>query len=434
MSSGYRNTTRNASLVAAVESRLLSDLVFAGSGQAEYGDGDSIAIVGGELFNKGAQAMTFTVVDQMTNRYPEKDIYLLAGRDYEREPEEKAQYEFEILPWGPEIQLSLLSPGLDVANTNQFSKRDDKRVRSVFADCRMLIDINGFALSSQMGSRGSFRYLVNILLAKKYDVPMYVLPQSIGPFDYPKGMKPLLNPLLQTYLPYPEIVCPRERAGVESLAPFTRSNVQREFDIVLQTEGYDLDNVYATEPDFEYKNLEGEAVGIVPNSKVFDRADSEEIYSLYEAAIEELVNAGKTVYVFRHSVEDLDHCRNIKNRFNETEAVQLFQDDFDAPELEHIIGQCDFMIASRYHSIVHAYKHAVPVIAIGWAVKYEELLSEFGQSDYFFEGREQIDLDAFVGTVEQLNDRWEDETTTVRKTLNTVRHNNVFSRLFADTA
>lgn len=415
MSSGYRNTTRNASLVAAVESRLLSDLVFAGSGKAEYGDGDSIAIVGGELFNKGAQAMTFTVVDQMTKRYPEKEIYLLSGRDYERDSEEKAQYEFEILPWGPEVQLSLLSPGLDAANTKQFPKRDREKVRSVLADCAMLIDINGFALSSQMGSKVSFTYLVNILLAKEYDIPMFILPQSIGPFDYPVGVKQALNPLMQTYLTYPEVVCPREQAGVEALAPYTRSNVQREFDIVLQTEGYDLDNVYETEPDFEYKSLNTDAVGIVPNSKVFDRADNEEIYSLYEAAIDKLLDADKTVYVFRHSAEDLDHCRNIKSRFSETEEVQLFEEDFDAPELEHIIEYCDFLIASRYHSIVHAYKHAVPVIAIGWAVKYRELLQEFNQSAYFFEGRKEIDGGLFVDIVERMTDEWMMESDTINK-------------------
>jgi len=426
MCSNYRKSTRNASLVATVESRFVSDLVFSGRGQAEYGDGDSIAIVGGELFNKGAQAMTFTVVDQMTKRYPKKDVYLLSGRDYERNHKEKEQYDFEILPWGPEVQLSLLSPGLDVVNTNQFSKRDLEKVRSVFADCGMLIDINGFRLSSQIGSNGSFTYLVNILLAKEYDIPMYILPQSIGPFDYPTKVKPLLNPLMQMYLPYPEVVCPREHAGVDALAPYTRSNVQREFDIVLQTEGYNLNNIYATEPGFEYKELKSDAVGIVPNSKVFDRTDDEAVYSLYEEAIDELFNADKTVYVFRHSVEDLDHCRNIKDRFSGIDSVQLFEEDFDAPELEHIIEQCDFLIASRYHSIVHAYKHAVPVVAIGWAVKYKELLNKFEQSAYFFEGREQIDSSAFVGAVDRISEQWENESEIIKNNLNKITEKNLF--------
>jgi colanic acid/amylovoran biosynthesis protein len=431
MYSGWRNQTRNASLLAAVESRLLSDLVLANRGRELHEDGNSIAIVGGELFNKGAQAMTFTVVDQMMKRYPEKDVYLLSGRgDYERNQEEKDQYAFDILPWGPEVQLSLLSPGLNLVNTKSYSKRTHEAVRSVIADCYMLIDINGFAISSQMGARASFSYLTNIVLAKEYDVPMYVLPQSIGPFDYSTEMKLLLNPLLQTYFTFPQTVCPRERAGVEALAPYTQSNVQREFDIVLQAEGYDLDNIYTTEPALELKNLERDAVGIVPNSNLFDRAGDEEIYSLYEKAIKELLDMGRTVYVFRHSIEDLDFCRNIKNRFDETEDVRLFEDDFDAPELEHIIDQCDFLIASRYHSIVHAYKNGVPVIAIGWAVKYEELLDEFGQSEYFYEGRDRIDADTFVDSVRQMSEQWENESESVQAKLKMVRQNDLFSRLF----
>jgi len=430
MCAEFRKAARNAALVGIVESRLVSDIVFPDSNWTPEATGDNIAIVGGELFNKGAQAMTFTVVDQMAKRYPDKDVYLLSGGDYNRDDEEKDQYAFDILPWGPEVQLSLLSSNSQFANTKRYSQQAKESVQQVFESCSMLIDINGYALSSQMGLKRSFRYLGNIVTAKKYGVPMYILPQSIGPFDYSTGGKFVLNPLLRTYLSYPEIVCPREHAGVESLKPYTRHNVQREFDIVLQTETYDFDNVYATEPDLEYKNLDADAVGIVPNSKVFDRADNEDIYSLYEAAIDELLDADKTVYVFRHSIEDIGYCRNIKARFSETEAVQLFEEDFDAPELEHIIEQCNFLIASRYHSIVHAYKHAVPVIAIGWAVKYRELLSEFGQSDYFFEGRERINADAFMSAVEQMKARSKDETSIVRETLSTVRQNNLFSRLF----
>ena len=182
------------------------------------------------------------------------------------------------------------------------------------------------------------------------------------------------------------------------------------------------------------KDLESDAVGIVPNSKVFDRADDEEIYSLYEAAIEELLASGKTIYVFRHSVEDLDLCRDIKRRFPENDEVKLFKEDFDAPELEHIIDQCDFLIASRYHSIIHAYKHAVPVIAIGWAVKYEELLNEFSQLTYFFEGRAQIGTETFVSAVEKMSEQWNDESEVIRKKLDEVRKNDLFDRLFVDTA
>jgi len=429
MCAEFRKAARNAALVGIVESRLVSDIVFPDTNWTPEATGNNIAIVGGELFNKGAQAMTFTVVDQMAKRYPDKDVYLFSGRDYNRDDEEKDQYAFDILPWGPEVQLSLLSSNSQFANTKRYSQQAKESVQQVFESCSMLIDINGYALSSQMGLKRSFRYLGNIVTAKKYGIPMYILPQSIGPFDYSTGGKLVLNPLLRTYLSHPEVVCPREHAGVESLEPYTRHNVQREFDIVLQTEAYDLDSVYVTEPDFEYKSLDDDAVGVVPNSKVFDRADNEEIHSLYEATIKKLLDAGKTVYVFRHSVEDLDHCRNIKARFSETEAVQLFEEDFDAPELEHIIEQCDFLIASRYHSIVHAYKHAVPVIAIGWAVKYRELLQQFEQSAYFFEGRNKIDVEEFVKKVKEMDAEWVNKSELIADRVKKIQKRDLFTRI-----
>lgn len=432
MSKIYLESVRNAALLVTVESRLLSDLLFAPQRDSPSDCGNSIAIVGGELFNKGGQAMTFTVVHQVTKRYPQKDIYLLSRRDYERDPNDKAQYEFEILPWGPEIRLSLLSPGLDVVNTNQYSKEDRTKVRRVLRDCSKLIDINGLALSSQMSTAGSFGYLVDIMIAKEYDVPMYIFPQSIGPFNYPTTSSLLLNPLMQTYLGYPEIISPRERAGVEALAPYTRSNVHQEFDIVLQDEGYDLGNIYASEPNLKRKELDTDAVGIVPNSKVFERAEPEDIYSLYETAIDLLLKERNNIYVFRHSVEDLELCRKIKSRYSDTDNVRLFEEDLDAPELEHIIGQCDFLIASRYHSIVHAYKNAVPVIAIGWAVKYEELLEAFDQCEYFFEGREKIDTDSFVRAVKQMNEQWMEESEIIQAKLQEVQRDNLFDRFFSD--
>ena len=427
----YRKAARKVSLVTTVEKQLFSDLFLTKKGSRSVSrDGDSIVIVGGELFNKGAQAMTFTVVDQMTERYPEKDIYLLSGRDYERNPEDKDQYEFEILPWGPETQLSLLSPKLEFTNTQRYPKQTRESVRRVISNCFLMIDINGFALSSQMGAKTSFVYLTNIVIAREYNIPMYILPQSIGPFDYSTAMGVLLNPLMQTYLSDPQIICPRERAGVESLAPYTQGNVQREFDIVLQNESYDFENIYTTEPEFEQKELEGDAVGIVPNSKVFERTDSEGLYSLYEAVISKLLKEEKTVYVLRHSVEDLDLCQNIKRRFSDNDNVVLFEEDLNAIELENIIEQFDFMIGSRYHSLVHAYKNQVPAIAIGWAVKYRELLDEFDQTEYFFEGRERIDKEELLSSLSEMCDSYSNEAKIIGEKLDDIQQNNVFDNLF----
>ena len=41
----------------------------------------NIIITGGELFNKGAQAMTFITVDEMKKRFTDHNIYVLSEMD-----------------------------------------------------------------------------------------------------------------------------------------------------------------------------------------------------------------------------------------------------------------------------------------------------------------------------------------------------------------
>ena len=61
----------------------------------------NIIITGGELFNKGAQAMTFVAVDELKKRFPEHEIYLLSEMDLERPKAEREQYAFSFTGWYP---------------------------------------------------------------------------------------------------------------------------------------------------------------------------------------------------------------------------------------------------------------------------------------------------------------------------------------------
>ena len=54
----------------------------------------NILITGGELFNKGAQAMTFVTVSELSKRFPDKQIILVSGRDNSRPQAEKDRYCF----------------------------------------------------------------------------------------------------------------------------------------------------------------------------------------------------------------------------------------------------------------------------------------------------------------------------------------------------
>ena len=62
-------------------------------------------------------------------------------------------------------------------------------------------------------------------------------------------------------------------------------------------------------------------------------------------------------------------------------------------EITNIFKNFDFVIASRYHSIIHGYEVGVPAVIIGWAEKYHELANLFEQEEFIFDTREKINLD-----------------------------------------
>jgi len=198
---------------------------------------------------------------------------------------------------------------------------------------------------------------------------------------------------LKLYLKYPKKIFPREKEGLECVYKFRRKNVEKKYDIVLQNRGYNLANIFKKKVNLKIIEIENNSIGIIPNLRVIENANSDEIYSIYNSLINRLIDANKTVYILRHSYEDLEVCEKIYNFSSKAKSIRLIPDDLSAIELENIIKQFDFVIASRYHSIVHSYKNGIPALVIGWATKYFELLENFDQIDYFFDGRDRIDID-----------------------------------------
>jgi len=277
----------------------------------------------------------------------------------------------------------------------------------------------------------SLMYISNIIVANKYSIPMYILPQSISPFDYKTWQKCILNPFMNVYLSYPEIILPREHHGVENLLPYTRHNVRKEFDIVLQNkEGYNLENIFTEHIDIRQFTIDNDSVGIVPNSRLLERIDSSEYFSLINRLIDKVLNEGNNVFILRHSFEDQNICKIIYSNFGSNNKVNIIEEDLNAIELERIIGQFNYVIASRYHSIIHAYKNHVPVIAYGWAKKYEELLKDFGQEKYFFEGRKNMNVQKSVEALQLMEKNYVKESEKIRLKREEITEENLFDVLF----
>ncbi|WP_254272338.1 polysaccharide pyruvyl transferase family protein [Haloarcula marina] len=413
----------------AVTEQLIFDSLTSQESRSEL-TGENIVIVGGELFNKGAQAMTFTVVDRLKRRFPGKSIYLFSNRDYQRDSIEKEQYDFTILPWSGGARIDAMSSIVPAVYDDPYPQTAHQEVKAVLNDCAFIIDINGYALSSQWGFQQSLQYMSNLISAKRKKIPIYILPQSIGPFSYPHAAATILKPLFSAFLPSAEVICPREKEGIKCLRPYTTENVQLESDIVLQYQDYNLENVFTEVPEFQVPDVEGDAVGVVPNSRLVERKERDQLKDMYIAILETLLDQGKNVYVLRHSSEDEEICTWIKSLFDDDNHIYLLDDELNAIELEQTIEQFDYLIGSRYHSLVHSYRNGVPVIAIGWATKYGELLESFDQSAYFFDGRNKIDISQLEAAIRQLDTKKEDEKERIQEHIETIHQSDLLTQLF----
>ena len=409
--------TRSALFGSLVGAHTLKDAVLTPRASGtELSDDPSFVLIGGELFNKGAQAMTFTVVDSLRTAFPDCEIYLFSSDEYttERDP----TYRFTPLPWDEDVKLHLLGYSASAFRRVDWEPDVVERVRSTFASASAVFDISGYSLSSQLGIETTVSYMTDLLLAHRYDVPYVILPQSIGPFEYPFPGNVVAESLFRTYFPTALLICPRERAGVTAVRQYTDENVQLERDLIFQRDDYNVSNI-SPDIDTDVPELEANSVGIVPNRNVFQYADGD-VMAVYEGAIERLREDYDT-YVLQHAADDGDICEELVRRFEDDSSVHALTEDYNAIQLEKLISQFDFLVASRYHSIVHAYRCGVPAVVISWAEKYRELVEVFDQTRYLHDCRDGIGVDEVTATVGDMTETHHQERERITTTYETMR-------------
>lgn len=392
-----------------------------------------ILITGGELFNKGAQAMTFITIDELKSRFPGKEIILLSKIDYERKKEDKSKYSFEILPINIGLVFELLGGCYKMIWRFKAKSQNKQKytpfihtLKKILNDTYAIVDISGYALSSQWGVGGTVEYLTKIILAKKYGIKVYLMPQSFGPFSYKGAAKPIINYLLKKYMNYPEVIYAREKEGYNYLHnDYKLTNVKKTYDLVLLNKAVNLSNIYKVTPKISVFN-NAKDIAIVPNVRNFDHGNTEKIMLLYDTIINKLINMGKIVCIARHSYEDIEACKMIKKRFMDNDNVVLIDDDMSCIEFDQLVKKFDFIIGSRFHSIVHAYKNGVPCIAIGWATKYHELLKSFKQEKFIFDVRNNIDIESVEKAVDIMSEQHKKESEIISSILKEIQIYNVF--------
>lgn len=389
----------------------------------------NIIITGGELFNKGAQAMTFVSVDEIKRRFPDHQIYLLSEMDMERPAAEKKQYTFNFIGWYPlKFARCQSNPLLRFACKVRNGK-ELREAEEIYKHCDAMVDISGYALGSTWSDATCNRYLDHLEFALAFDIPVYLMPQSFGPFNFEEDRQ-AVNARIQKLLPTAKIIYAREQEGYNALVnTYGLKNVHLAHDLVLSNARIDITNVFNSAPVLNLPEIKPNSVAVIPNSMNASVRNQDTVMNLYITAIRALLSHGKTVYLLSHSTIDSALCGLLKDAFVSNDAVILLNQDFSCLEFNELVKMFQYLVASRFHSIVHAFKNGVPCIALGWATKYYDLLKLFDQEPYILDVRNKIEAAQVITAVEQMDIHYPDASAKIQAKLADVQKQNVFDAI-----
>lgn len=389
----------------------------------------NIIITGGELFNKGAQAMTFISVSELHHRFPKHEIILLSEMDTARSESEKEMYNFRFMGWYPiKFARSRNNPLLWLI-CNLRNKKEYKVAIDIYSKCDAMIDISGYALSSEWSYNVCDRYLNHLEFAQAFHIPVYLMPQSFGPFDFDAERK-VIDKRIRRLLPTVKMIFAREQEGYDALTKvYGLTNVQLVQDLVLCNKEIDLTCVFKKIPDLMIPNILPNSVALVPNTMNANLIGKESVQQIYADIINNVLSYGRNIYIISHSGMDAAFCCSLKELFAENDRVILLERDFSCLEFNGLVKHFDYCIASRFHSIVHAYKNGIPCIVIGWATKYNDLLKKFAQERYMFDIRDDIDSEVLTKEIKQMNQFYSVESKKILNILVTIQEQNVFDIL-----
>lgn len=377
----------------------------------------TIIITGGNFINKGAESMLMTTVDGIHRHFPGYEpilVDLFPTLDQER----KAKCPFRIINMHVRSLFRIRFPFLKLFFGPKAISDDEEVIKETFNSASAIFDISGYGLSSHnQPLLWSIAYLLPFQIAKERNIPVWLLPQSMGPFHF-KGIKKLLFEMWgKSLINYPEVIFAREPKALDELRRVRSKSVVLSPDLVLQSEEFGKAN-----------DIPGDEVLVIPNRQLFRIRDEDTILNLYVELINEVLNYNIEVRVIRHSLDDLLFCKKLRMMINH-DLLTIDTEELSLSELNLLINNSRFVISGRYHGAVHAIKAQRPVIIIGWAEKYRHLADMFTIMPWFIDISREVSTLSSKQIVSSLIEREKEIRSSLYESLRKLNNESVWSMI-----
>ncbi len=356
-----------------------------------------ILVVGVSFKNKGAEAMALTVVRQCSALFQKPEIILASYAKIE----DKA-YGEHVLSSGETFKLIANDRSLDrplrlfvafflpyslsrkICLNNEYLKE--------LSSADIIIDASGYALSSLRPFYRQIMYVLEVYAAKIFKKPFYVFTQSFGPYN-----SFLSHTLARWALNNVRFISCRGRESGEAVNQLGLRKDSRIMNASDMTYLFQVDDDIAIDQVKHIKEKSKLLVGIVPNVNLYKRTKGKGSSNDYIKIIVELIkyiaseiNATPIILCHEHYANQQDDewmARIIRKQVKLDCDLDIISAEHSAEELKATIGILDFIVASRFHSIVAAISTGTPFFAIGWSHKYHDLVNEINLPLAALDGR-----------------------------------------------
>lgn len=316
-----------------------------------------IELRGVEFVNKGAELMLMTILKLLRDRYGDT-VQIVMERN-KRVPISKLK-ENSIY-----VKFFFRKFGIKWEEIGRFFPFLLKPMGFILPNkIDIIMDGSGFAFGDQWGANYARHRIANFLsLWKRNNSKIILLPQAFGPFEDID-----LREVMADVIEGVDLIFAREEQSYGYLTAVKLSDK-----IKLAPDFTNLIKGYVPE-DF---NRQENRIAIVPNYKMIEQrlSESDYLHFLCEIAQHLKAKGDKPFFLIHEGSKD----RTIAEKANELIREKINIIDYQDPlAVKGIIGQCDFIICSRFHGVVSALSQAVPCIATSWSHKYEMLMKEYG--------------------------------------------------------
>lgn len=213
--------------------------------------------------------------------------------------------------------------------------------------------------------------LFDVFLAKKYKIPVFILPNSIGPLKNKFAKKIVLRALK-----YAKVVYVRESTSLEFLKEQNIPAIKSpDLGFYLKPSVKDFKS-YLIERGVSVGTKKCIALTLRPYR--FDgKSNADELYENYlnniKAFIKDSLSKGMNVTLMAHTIGPSAHEDDsipLLEIFNSMEThedlVYLFDRDLNSEDLEKIYSYYDLVVGTRFHSVIFSLNVNTPALAIAY--------------------------------------------------------------------